>query len=165
MQARDDNSITAAPPAEGLSEEEQAQADQEQAAWAAAEAAANELMAEEEQAQAKQQLAVLKELPRRLRSRSRRPRNSCSCHKLRAVISHHPQKLLNLQLQQQQLTHLRSLTMLSWRMLLTQTSYRQCALCQLSTKKVSRPKLRLDLVPCSSSSSSTTSSSSSSEVC
>ncbi len=60
MQAGDDDSVTAAPPAEGLSEEEQAQADQEQAAWATAEAAAAELMAEEEQAQAKQQQAVVK---------------------------------------------------------------------------------------------------------
>jgi len=60
MQAGDDDSFTAAPPAEGLSEEEQAQADQEQAAWATAEAAAAELMAEEEQAQAKQQQAFVK---------------------------------------------------------------------------------------------------------
>jgi len=60
MQAEDDDSVTAAPPAEGLSEEEQAQADQEQAAWATAEAAAAELMAEEEQAQAKQQQAFVK---------------------------------------------------------------------------------------------------------
>ena len=60
MQAGDDDSFTAAPPAEGLSEVEQAQADQEQAAWATAEAAAAELMAEEEQAQAKQQQAVVK---------------------------------------------------------------------------------------------------------
>ena len=58
-QAADDNAVTAAP-AEGLSEEEQAQADQEQAAWATAEAAAAELMAEEQQAQAKQQQAVVK---------------------------------------------------------------------------------------------------------
>ena len=60
MQAGDDDSFTAAPPAEGLSEVEQAQADQEQAAWATAEAAAAELMAEEEQSQAKKQQAVVK---------------------------------------------------------------------------------------------------------
>jgi len=60
MQARDADLVTAAPHAEGLSEEEQAQADQEQAAWAAAEAAAAELMAEEQQAQAKKQQAVVK---------------------------------------------------------------------------------------------------------
>ena len=60
MQAGNDCLATAAPPAEGLSEEEQAQADQEQAAWATAEAAAAELMAEEQQAQAKKQQAVVK---------------------------------------------------------------------------------------------------------
>jgi len=60
MQAGNDCLPAAAPLAEGLSEEEQAQADQEQAAWAAAEAAAAELMAEEQQAQAKKQQAAVK---------------------------------------------------------------------------------------------------------
>ena len=60
MQAGEDITVTAVAPAEVLSEEDQAQADQEQAAWAAAEAAAAELMAEEEQAQAKQQQAAVK---------------------------------------------------------------------------------------------------------
>ncbi|DBA96480.1 TPA: hypothetical protein ACH3X1_015364 [Trebouxia sp. C0004] len=71
-QEGDDNLTMAAAPAEILSEVEQAQADQEQAAWAAAEAAAAELMAEEEQAQAKQQQAVVKAAAKKAKKQKQR---------------------------------------------------------------------------------------------
>ncbi len=75
MQAGEDVTVTAVAPAEVLSEEEQAQADQEQAAWAAAEAAAAELMAEEEQAQAKQQQALVKAAAKKAKKQKQRAKN------------------------------------------------------------------------------------------
>ncbi|KAL0034155.1 hypothetical protein WJX77_000688 [Trebouxia sp. C0004] len=74
-QAGEDVTVTAVAPAEDLSEEEQAQADQEQAAWAAAEAAAAELMAEEEQAQTKQQQAVVKAAAKKAKKQMQRAKN------------------------------------------------------------------------------------------
>jgi len=75
MQAGEAFAVTAVPPAEVLSEEEQAQADQEQAAWAAAEAAAAELMAEEQQAQAKKQQAVVKAAAKKAKKQKQRAKN------------------------------------------------------------------------------------------
>ncbi len=75
MQAGEAFAVTAVPPAEVLSEEEQAQADQEQAAWAAAEAAAAELMAEEQQAQAKQQQAAVRAAAKKAKKQMQRARD------------------------------------------------------------------------------------------
>ena len=78
MQAGNDCLATAAPPAEGLSEEEQAQADQEQAAWATAEAAAAELMAEEQQAQAKKQQVLVKAAAKKAKKQLQLPQAESS---------------------------------------------------------------------------------------
>ena len=75
MQAGEDVTVTAVASAEVLSEEEQAQADQEQAAWAAAEAAAAELMAEEQQAQAKQQQVLVKAAAKKAKRQQQRAKN------------------------------------------------------------------------------------------
>ncbi|DBA65711.1 TPA: hypothetical protein ACH3X2_002758 [Trebouxia sp. C0005] len=74
-QVGEDVTVTALLPAAVLSEDEQAQADQEQAAWAAAEAAAAELMAEEEQAQTKQQQAVVKAAAKKAKKQKQRAKH------------------------------------------------------------------------------------------
>jgi hypothetical protein len=87
VQAGDDNAV-AALPAEGLSEEEQAQADQKQAAWATAEAAAAELMAEEQQAQAKQQQAVVKAAAKKAKKQQQKAKKQLQVPQ--AESSHQP---------------------------------------------------------------------------
>jgi len=103
---REASTVTAVAPAEVLREEEQAQADQEQAAWAAAEAAAAELMAEEDQAQAKQQQAVVKAAAKKAKKQTQRDKIQLQLPQAKSSDQGKLLRHQKLHLQQQHLIHL-----------------------------------------------------------